>query len=221
MTCAPAGIPVESADHARTASRGGTFGQEWSTKVEGQVYAQPLLVQRHPAGRDRAQPVYGLDPSTGVAKWSKTLPHGTPWNPADIGCADLTPSIGVTATPVIDSATGTAYLTHKSYASGTSGPASWWMDAIEMSTGNEKAGFPVEMGGEAQNLPGLGFNAANELQRPGLLLLEGVVYAAFGSHCDHDPYQGWVFGVSDERRGQGSLGGATATARASGSRAPA
>ncbi len=175
---------------------GGTFGQEWSTKVEGQVYAQPLLYNGTLLVATERNSIYGLDPSTGAAKWSKTLPHGTPWNPADIGCADLTPSIGVTATPVIDSSTGTAYLTHKSYASGTSGPATWWMDAIEMSTGNEKAGFPVEMGGEAQNFPGLGFDAANELQRPGLLLLEGVVYAAFGSHCDHDPYQGWVFGVS-------------------------
>ena len=175
---------------------GGTVGQEWSTKVEGQVYAQPLLYDGTLLVATERNRVYGLNPASGEAKWSATLSHGTPWNPADIGCADLTPSIGVTATPVIDQATGIAYLTHKTYASGTSGSARWWMDAIEMSSGAERPGFPVELGGEAQNIPGLGFNAADELQRPGLLLMEGSVYAAFGSHCDHDPYQGWVFGVT-------------------------
>lgn len=175
---------------------GGTFGQEWSTKVEGQVYAQPLLYNGTLLVATEKNRIYGLDPASGAPKWSATLPQGTSWNPQDVGCADLTPSIGVTATPVIDSSTGTAYLTHKTYASGSSGEARWWMDAIEMSTGAEKAGFPVEMGGEAQNLPGLKFNAADELQRPGLLLMEGVVYAGYGSHCDHTPYQGWVFGVS-------------------------
>lgn len=125
-----------------------------------------------------------------------TLPHGTPWNPSDVGCADLTPTIGVTSTPVIDPATGIAYLTHKTYASGTSGAATWWMDAIEMSSGAERPGFPVALGGEAQNLPGVSFDATDQLQRPGLLLMEGAVYAAFGSDCDHSPYQGWVFGVS-------------------------
>ncbi|HXD54843.1 MAG TPA: choice-of-anchor D domain-containing protein [Solirubrobacteraceae bacterium] len=176
--------------------QGGTFGREWSTKVEGQVYAQPLLYNGTLLVATETNHVYGLNPATGSPEWSQTLPHGTPWNPAEIGCADLTPSIGVTATPVIDSATGIAYLTHKTYASGSSGAGRWWMDAIEMSTGAERPGFPVELGGEAQNIPGLGFNATDELQRPGLLLMEGAVYAAFGSHCDHDPYQGWVFGVS-------------------------
>jgi hypothetical protein len=177
---------------------GNTFGQEWSTKVEGQVAAQPLLFHGTVLIATERNQAYGLDPATGNVKWSKALPHGTPWNPSDIGCADLTPAMGVTATPVIDTATGTAYMTHETYANGSSGPAQWWMDAIETSSGAEKPGFPVELGGEAQNIHGVSFNATNELQRPGLLLMEGVVYAAFGSHCDHPTYQGWVFGVSTE-----------------------
>ncbi len=175
---------------------GGTFGQEWSATVEGQVYAQPLLSNGTLLVATEKNKVYGLDPATGALKWSKPLSLGTPWNPADISCGDLTPSIGVTATPVIDPSTNIAYMTHKTYASGTSGPAKYFMDAVNMSTGAEEPGFPVELAGTAQNAPGRTFTPTTQLQRPGLLLLEGVVYAAFGSHCDTPPWQGWIFGVS-------------------------
>ncbi len=97
---------------------------------------------------------------------------------------------------MIDPATNTGYLTHKNYVSGTSGPARWFMDAINLSTGTEKPGFPVELTGTAQNQPSMNFQPTRELQRPGLLLMNGVVYAAFGADCDLSPYQGWVFGVS-------------------------
>ncbi len=173
---------------------GGTFGKLWSSPVEGSVYAQPLLDNGTLLVATEADKVYGLDPSTGSAKWEKSL--GTPWNPSDISCADLTPTIGVTGTPVIDPATNVAYFTHKTYASGTSGPARWFMDAIEVSTGAERPGFPVELSGSAQNAPARSFSPTTELQRPGLLLMEGVVYAAFGAHCDRQPWQGWIFGVS-------------------------
>ncbi len=175
---------------------GGTFGQMWSTNVEGQVYAQPLLANGTLLVATEQNKVYGLDPATGALKWAKPLNLGTPWNPADIGCGDLTPSIGVTSTPVIDPATNIAYMTHKTYASGSSGPARYYMDAVNMSTGAEEPGFPVEMSGAAQDAPGRTFTPTTQLQRPGLLLMEGVVYAAFGSHCDHTPWQGWIFGVS-------------------------
>ncbi|HWX96416.1 MAG TPA: choice-of-anchor D domain-containing protein [Solirubrobacteraceae bacterium] len=175
---------------------GGTFGQLWSATVEGSVYAQPLLYNGTLLVVTENNKVYGLDPASGSAKWSATLSFGTPWKPADIGCADLTPNIGVTSTPVIDSTTNTAYMTHKTYVSGSSGPARWYMDAIDLTNGSEKAGFPVELAGNAQNQPGEAFQPTTQLQRPGLLLLGGVVYAAFGSHCDITPWKGWIFGVS-------------------------
>jgi hypothetical protein len=175
---------------------GGTFGQLWSASVEGSVYAQPLLADGVVLVATENNKVYALDPATGAMRWPAPLNLGTPWRAADIGCGDLTPNVGVTATPVVDPATNTAYMTHKTYASGSSGPGRWYMDAVELSTGKEKAGFPVELAGAAQNAPGQSFQPTTELQRPGLLLLEGVVYAAFGSHCDIAPWQGWVFGVS-------------------------
>ncbi|HEX4307575.1 MAG TPA: choice-of-anchor D domain-containing protein [Solirubrobacterales bacterium] len=174
--------------------KGNTFGRLWTADVEGQVYAQPLLAAGTLVVATEQNHVYGLDPKTGAQKWSKDL--GTPWNPADIGCGDLTPSIGVTSTPVFDPSNDTVYMTHKTYASGTSGPARWYMDAVNVETGLEQPGFPVLLGGAAQNHPGVTFAPTTELQRPGLLLLNGVVYAAFGGHCDIQPWRGWIFGVS-------------------------
>jgi hypothetical protein len=179
---------------------GSTFGKLWSTAVDGQVYAQPLVHAGHVIVATERNQVLSLDSETGAktgsGSWGRTLPHGTPWNPSDVGCNDLRPDIGVTATPVIDDATKTIYLTHKTYASGTSGPAVWWMDALDAATGDEKPGFPVKIEGAADNAPGVTFDPTVELQRPGLLLMDGVVYAAFGGHCDYGNYQGWVFGVS-------------------------
>ena len=70
------------------------------------------------------------------------------------------------------------------------------MDAVSVATGAQEPGFPVPLNGTAQNAPGQTFEPKTQLQRPGLLLMEGVVYAAFGSDCDTAPWQGWVFGVS-------------------------
>ena len=178
-------------DHA-AARQWGTFGQLWSAPVDGQVYAQPLLSASGTLiVATENDKVYGLDPATGVQQWMHDL--GMPWNPADIGCGDIGPSIGTTATPVIDSSTNTVYLTHKTYVSGT---AAWFMDGLDVATGRERTGFPVRLGGTADNNSNISFLAANQQQRPGLLLMGGVVYAGFGGHCDVGPYQGWVFGVS-------------------------
>jgi len=174
---------------------GGTFGQLWSTTLEGQIYAQPLLVSGEVLVATENNRVYALEPSNGAQKWATTL-TGSPWKAGDISCADLAPTIGVTATPVVDPSTNTAYMTHKAYVSGTSGAARWYMDAINLANGTEREGFPVALEGAAQNAPSQTFHGTTQLQRPGLLLMNGVVYAGFGSDCDDSPWQGWVFGVS-------------------------
>ncbi len=174
---------------------GGTFGRLWSTPVVGQVYAQPLLDDGTLFVATEEDNLYGLNPTTGAVQWSKHL--GEAWNPSDIECGDLTPKIGVTSTPVIDPATNIAYLTYKDYREKDKEPQ-WYMDAVDVSTGAQEPGFPVQLGGTAQNAPGQEFHQWTQLQRPGLLLMEGVVYAAFGSDCDTQPWQGWVFGVSTE-----------------------
>jgi PQQ-like domain/Abnormal spindle-like microcephaly-assoc'd, ASPM-SPD-2-Hydin len=175
---------------------GGSFGQLWSTPVDGQVYGQPLLAGGSVVIVTENDKVYALDPATGALRWPGLALEGTPWKGTDIGCSDITPNVGITSTPVVDTSTNTIYLTHKAYASGSSGPARWYMDAIDLTKGTEKKPFPVELSGAAQNVPGDSFEPTHQLQRPGLLLMNGVVYAGFGSQCDVGPWQGWIFGVS-------------------------
>ena len=174
----------------------GTFGQIFSASVQGQVYAQPLVASGTLLVATEANWIYGLDPVTGAQRWARSL--GTPFDPRDVSCGDLSPTVGITGTPVVDSATGTEYLLAKSYDGPGATNVNWYLHAVGVTTGAERAGFPVQIAGPAQNNPTIAFDPVHELQRPGLLLLDGVVYAAFGGHCDRLPYYGWIVGVSTQ-----------------------
>lgn len=174
---------------------GGKFGQLFETPIKGQVYAQPLVADGTLLVVTEEDRAYGLDPVTGAVKWEKQV--GEPFPAAEIpGCTDLEPDVGITGTPVIDPETGIAYFFAKSQ---TESPktVTWKLHALSMADGEEAPGFPVTIGGESENLsPHAKFIAKQQLQRPALLLMNGVVYAGFGSHCDSLPYQGWLVGVS-------------------------
>jgi hypothetical protein len=174
---------------------GSSFTQLFSTPVDGQVYAQPLVSGGTVFVVTESNHIYALDAGTGAVQTSRAL-AGTPFNPQDVQCADLLPTIGVTGTPVIDASTNTAYFFAKTYASGSSGPAAWNAHAVDVVTLQERAGFPVLVQGTASNDPGATFDATVQHQRPGLLLMNGVVYAGFGAHCDHGAYRGWIVGVT-------------------------
>jgi iron transport multicopper oxidase len=175
---------------------GGKFGQIFETPIQGQVYAQPLVADGTLLVVTEKDWAYGLDPVTGAVKWEKQV--GDPFLASEIpgSCTDLEPDVGITGTPVIDPETGIAYFYAKSYT-GPSKTVIWKLHALSMADGEEAPGFPVTIGGEAENLsPHPEIVAERQLQRPGLLLMDGVVYAGFGSHCDTLPYQGWLVGVS-------------------------
>src|SRR6478735_9525813 len=143
---------------------GGTFGQLFSATVNGQVYAQPLVSQGTLLIVTETNDMYGLDPETGATRWHRT-DLGTPFDPASVlGCNDLTPSIGITGTPVIDSATNTAYLFAKVVQNGVTKTVA---HAVDVATGAEKPNFPVSIAGAASNAPGITFDSVHHLQRPG------------------------------------------------------
>jgi hypothetical protein len=170
------------------------FGKLFTDSVDGQVYAQPLFVENlNLAGGvhnvvfvcTENNTVYAFDADTaGITYWKTNL--GTPFNPSasPISCGDLTPVVGITGTPAIDLDSGTLYVDTKLAA----GPAHE-LHALDITTGSEKFGGPATI--SASN-----FSATYEHQRPGLLLLNGVVYLAFGSHCDRTPYHGFVLGYN-------------------------
>ena len=170
------------------------FGQIFDAALDGQIYAQPLYANGVLFVATESNHVYALDAATGASLWTRTL--GTPFQASDLNCGDLTPTIGVSGTPAIDAASGTAYLLSKSYANGFNGAAIWYAHALDLETGDERSGFPVVVAGAASNAPTKVFDAQRQMQRPGLLLMNDVVYAAFGAHCDEAPYAGWVVGIS-------------------------
>lgn len=171
------------------------FKQVFEAKLKGQIYAQPLVADGTLLVVTEEDWVYALDPSSGEVRWFKQV--GTPVKAEGLSsCADLTPDFGITGTPVIDAERGIAYFVATRYVSGSSGATEWDMYAISLSNGQTVAGFPVKISGAAQNLPSIAFKPESQLQRPALLMLEGVVYAGFGSHCDDFPYRGWMVGVS-------------------------
>lgn len=114
-------------------------------------------------------------------------------------CGDIPNEIGITGTPTIDQSSGTIYVVAK-----TKEGANYVqrLHALAIATGSEKFGGPVVLSG---SVPGTGdgsaggmvpFDSLRECQRPGLLLNNGIVYIAFGSHGDNRPYHGWVLGYN-------------------------
>jgi iron transport multicopper oxidase len=177
------------------------FRQVFEDKLEGQIYAQPLTANGTLLVVTEQNWAYGIDPTAGSVRWKRQLGTAVEAGEspqATIKCTDLEPRVGITGTPVIDTEHGVAYFVSNRYLSGSSGPIGWFMHAIELSNGNELPNFPVQITGEAQNLAPevVPFEPVQLLQRPALLMMNGVVYAAFGSHCDISPYEGWIVGVS-------------------------
>jgi hypothetical protein len=114
----------------------------------------------------------------------------------------LQPEAGITGTPVIDPSTNTLYVVTQS--ANQAGPTFYQrLHALDLTTGNEKFSGPANITASSVTYPGTGdggttvsFNPQQENQRPGLALVNGVVYIAWASHEDKPPYYGWVVGYS-------------------------
>jgi hypothetical protein len=189
------------------------FGKLFSDPVDGFVYAQPLYVSNVVIPGQGAHnvvyvatqndTVYALDADQpGAPLWTKSLlpPGETAVAAADTSCDQIVPQIGITSTPVIDPVSGTLYVVGMSKGGAAKQPTYFQrLHALELATGAEKFGGPVAIGATV-SAPGAGsrdgklaFDPLLQLNRPGLALVNGTVYIAFGSHCDIVPYHGWVF----------------------------
>jgi hypothetical protein len=185
-----------------------TFGKLFVLAVDGKVDAQPLCVSAVSIpGKgthnvlvvaSEHDSVYGFDADTGSALWQVTLLKTGETTSDDRGCGQVSPEIGVTATPVIDPTHGIFYLVAMS--KDTSGKYFQRLHALSLANGTEMLGGPMDV---QATFPGTGDNSVSSnvvfdpkqyKERPGLLLLNHVVYTSWSSHCDIRPYTGWVIG---------------------------
>jgi hypothetical protein len=178
--------------------KGGDFGELFDTQVNGAIFAQPLVSQPTVLTVTENDYAYGLNAKTGAIEWQDSF--GPAANPqTQIGCGPAGPVLGITGTPVIDPSTDIAFFV-AAKDTGTNGATQWFMEAVNVQSGATAPGWPaggVQIQGSADGDPNTVFNGQYQLQRPGLVLVNGVVYAAFESLCDEGNWEGWLVGVSE------------------------
>ena len=201
----------------------GKFGLLGKLPVDDQVYAQPLIAVNETVGSFKGNllvvatvnnTVYAFDvddPSKINPLWAINLNPAGKRSP-EVGdltdpaygapCggsyADFSGRFGLVGTPVIDSASHTLYVSHRSVDS--NGVFSAYIDALDIRTGKHKFGSPKRMKASVNgtgdgNVNGiLKYDAKYQNQRPALLLYDSTIYIASASHCDWGPYHGWILG---------------------------
>jgi hypothetical protein len=194
------------------------FGRTFSYTVDGQVYAQPLYVSGvNIPGQGTHNVVFVATEHNSVYAFdadSNTGPNGglfwhvnlgpTIATPNDLYIryapfGDITPEIGITSTPVIDRASGTLYTDAFTF-DGTN--YFHKIHALNITTGAEQPSSPVLVApsvsgsGDGNSGGTIHFNTKLQMQRPALTLVGGILYVAYGSIGDNDPYHGWVVGFN-------------------------
>ena len=197
-----------------------TFGKLFTVPVDGIIDAEPLYLSNITIGSSKHNvlyivtendSVYALDADTGTQLWQVTTLESGETPSDNHGCGQISPQIGITATPVIDQssgANGTIYVVAMSKSS-----AGYFqrIHALDITTGAEEFGGPTTV---QAKYPGSGdnsqggyviFDPAQYAERQGLLLLNHVIYTGWTSHCDARPYTGWVIGYSESTLTQTSV----------------
>ena len=171
------------------------FGKLHTYPVDGQIYAQPLFIPQlaiQGSSHDvvfvetENDSVYAFD-ADGIQTtpfWQQSLGTPSPRNDSE----GVSPSLGITSTPVIDITTSTMYV----LAETNSGP--FYLHALDVTSGAEKFGGPVKV---TASVSGTGWDSSGGTiqleggcyQRMGLALnpVSNLIYIGFG-HCNH----GWL-----------------------------
>ena len=126
-------------------------------------------------------------------------------------CDQVSPQIGITATPVIDRAQGPNGVIYVVAMSKNGSTYHQRLHALDLALGTEMFGGPVDIQatypgtGDNSNGTNVIFDPAQYKERVGLLLLNGVVYTAWASHCDIRPYTGWIISYNASTLAQTSV----------------
>ena len=151
------------------------FGQLFATQLDGQIYAQPVVARSTVIAVTENNKVYGLDPVSGAIRWSRNV------GPALAGVGHRVrrprPQHRHHRDAGVRPGDGTAYFTAKVNDGPDLDHPHCYLHAVDITTGVERSGCPATIQGTPTNDPTNVFNAKTAMQRPGLLLLDGVVYA--------------------------------------------
>lgn len=188
-----------------------TFGKKFTFNVDGYVYAQPLVaMQQNIAGgvhnvvyvATAHDSVYAFDAdgTTTTAYWQTSFLDAANGITSVPG-TDLTvgDEWGVTGTPVIDRSRNAIYVVSR-VKNTKNNTYHQHFHSLDLSTGAEKTGSPVEISGCVSGTgPGssngqLCFDPMYENNRISLALVNNVVYAGWASLNDYGPFHGWIIG---------------------------
>jgi hypothetical protein len=188
-----------------------SFGLKFTLPVDGKVDAQPLYVSS--AGNHdlvivatEHDSVYAFDAGTGTLYWHTVLLSAGESPSDNRGCDQVTPEIGVTATPVIDRTNGLSGTNGTIYVVAMSKSATAYhqrLYALNLATGQTVGVVEIQARypGSGPHNDGQGnvtFDPGAYKERPALLLLNGIVYTAWSSHCDIPQYTGWIIGYDEK-----------------------
>jgi putative pyrroloquinoline-quinone binding quinoprotein len=189
-----------SAEHTLTPSTVRGLHRVWAVPVEGEVYAEPLVVPGVAVlGRVRTvvyvvtedDLVYALDAADGRQLWAP-VSLGTPVPRASLLCGDIDP-VGITSTPVLDAGAGTLYAVGLTTPDGGQ-TKTYRVAALDLKSGAMRPGWPLAIAPPPSS--GLRFDAGIHEQRGALLFVRGEVFVPFGGYFgDCGDYHGWVVGV--------------------------
>src|ERR1700676_3652271 len=181
-----------------------SFGRLFSFPVDYFVMGQPLYMPNVNIPNQgthnviyvvtEMDSVYAIDADAGAQLWyAGMLNGGTTVSGKYLPCGTGPGFLqeGITSTPVIDPATNTMYLVAKTLLNTT---VRHHLHALDITTGYEQAGSPVLITATSTSNKGhiTVFNSKHQKNRPGLLLLNGVLYLGFGSNYCNDGNTGWV-----------------------------
>jgi outer membrane protein assembly factor BamB len=180
-----------------TATRLRPSRKAWvSSHLQGQLYGEPLVADGRVIAATENNNVYALSARTGRVLWSRQL--GKPVPATDLPCGDISPTVGITGTPVIDSARHEIFVDTDTL---TKGPAaSHGVEASHHLVGLDLFTGKVMLNQSA--MPNAGEDQLAQLQRPGLALDQGHVIIAYGQNAGdcpgpNGPAHGYVVSIPE------------------------
>jgi PQQ enzyme repeat len=189
-----------------------SFGLLHFLQTDGKVDAQPLyLAQLTVNGAahnvvfvaTENDSVYAFDANTGAQLWHVSLLGSGESASGPQGCGQVVPTIGVTATPVIDRSAGPHGALFV-VAMSEGGVYYQRLHALDVSSGAELFNGPKTITA-TYSVPGggsLSFDPVQYEERAALLLSQSTIYTTWTSHCDHAPYTGWIIAYNESTLAQ-------------------